>query len=80
MGKTDKRLHDRTKLKHEEMQAEWDRIFGKKVKPKVAANQCDGCNAGMYKDVQGMHRDKDSNPIMICQEHKYKHKPTSKGE
>lgn len=34
-------------------------------------NQCDGCNAGIYKDVQGMHRDEDSNPVMVCQEHKY---------
>lgn len=35
-------------------------------------NQCDGCNAGIYRDVQGMHRDKDSKPIMVCQEYKYK--------
>lgn len=29
-GKTDKRLHARTKKSHEEMQSNWDRIFGKK--------------------------------------------------
>lgn len=34
-------------------------------------NQCDGCNAGIYKDAQGMHRDENSNPIMVCQEHRY---------
>lgn len=44
----------------------FDRIFGKKT-----ANQCDGCNAGIYKDVQGMHRDADSNPVMVCQASKY---------
>lgn len=33
-GKGDKRLHDRTKLKHEEMQDKWNRIFGKKDKSK----------------------------------------------
>ena len=32
-GKTDKRLHDRTKLTHEEMQAKWDKIFKKDKKP-----------------------------------------------
>ena len=31
-GKTDKRLHDRTKLSDEEMQKRWDAIFGKKDK------------------------------------------------
>ena len=41
----------------------------KEVTP--SKNQCDGCKAGIYKDVQGMHRDKDSKPIMVCQEHKY---------
>jgi len=34
-------------------------------------NQCDGCQAGIYKDVQGMHRDEEGNPVMVCQEHKY---------
>ena len=29
-GKTDKRLHARTKKKHEEMQSNWDKAFGKK--------------------------------------------------
>ena len=34
-GKGDKRLHDRTKVSHEEMQSNWDRIWGKKEKPKA---------------------------------------------
>ena len=34
-------------------------------------NQCDACNAGIYRDVQGMHRDDESNPIMVCQDYKY---------
>jgi len=38
-GKGSKRLHDRTKLKHEEMQNKWDRIFGKKDKPKDEVKQ-----------------------------------------
>jgi hypothetical protein len=33
-GKGSGRLHDRTKLSDEEMQVKWDRIFGKKDKPK----------------------------------------------
>jgi len=37
----------------------------------TSVNQCDGCNAGMYKDVQGMHRDEDSNPVMVCQASRY---------
>ena len=35
-GKTDKRLHDRTKLSDEEMQKRWDAIFGKKDKKEEA--------------------------------------------
>jgi len=33
-GKGSKNYLNRTKLKHEEMQDKWDRIFGKKDKPK----------------------------------------------
>lgn len=36
-----------------------------------AKNQCDGCNAGIYKDAQGIHRDESSSLVMVCQEYKY---------
>ena len=32
-GKGHERLHDRTKVTHEEMQSNWDKAFGKKKKP-----------------------------------------------
>ena len=35
-GKSDKRLHDRTKLNDEEMQERWDKAFSKKDEKETA--------------------------------------------
>lgn len=29
-------------------------------------SHCCGCSLGIYKDVQGMHRDSESNPVLVC--------------